>query len=52
MLIKEGESRSSEIDSRLAVSLAAIAGAVNAATFRAAGFFSANMTGNVSSVSD
>jgi uncharacterized membrane protein YoaK (UPF0700 family) len=52
MLIREGESRSPGIDIGLAISLAAIAGAINAATFRAAGFFSGNMTGNVSSVSD
>jgi uncharacterized membrane protein YoaK (UPF0700 family) len=52
MLIKEGESRSAGIDIWLAISLAAIAGVINAATFRAAGFFSGNMTGNVSSVSD
>ena len=36
----------------MAVLFAAIAGALNAAGFQAAGFFSANMTGNASSFSD
>jgi uncharacterized membrane protein YoaK (UPF0700 family) len=52
MLIREGDSRTIDIDVRLALPLAAVAGAVNAAAFRAVGFFSANMTGNVSSFSD
>ncbi|MFC0085322.1 YoaK family protein [Dyella flava] len=40
------------MDRRLACILAAIAGALNTAAFHAVGFFSANMTGNVSSLSD
>ena len=52
MLIREGDQRSLDIDVRLAALLAGIAGAVNAAGFQATGFFSANMTGNVSSLSD
>lgn len=48
MLIHSGKDRSAAIDLRLAVLLSSIAGAVNAAGFRAMGFFSANMTGNVS----
>jgi uncharacterized membrane protein YoaK (UPF0700 family) len=52
MLIRQGEARSNEIDRRLACTLAAIAGALNTAAFHAVGFFSANMTGNVSAFSD
>lgn len=52
MLIREGDQRSLDIDVRLAALLAGVAGAVNAAGFQATGFFSANMTGNVSSLSD
>lgn len=52
MLIRQGDTRNSEIDRRLACILAAIAGAINAAGFHAIGFFSANMTGNVSLISD
>lgn len=52
MLIREGTDRTVAIDLKLAASLALIAGALNAAGFQAAGFFSANMTGNVSSLSD
>ncbi len=52
MLVQEGESRTVDIDIRLAVLLAAVAGAINAAAFRAVGLFSGNMTGNVSSLSD
>jgi uncharacterized membrane protein YoaK (UPF0700 family) len=52
MLIREGTDRTVAIDLKLASSLAGIAGALNAAGFQAAGFFSANMTGNVSSLSD
>jgi len=51
MLIREGAERDNNIDRRLACLLASIAGAVNAAAFHAAGFFSANMTGNVSALS-
>jgi uncharacterized membrane protein YoaK (UPF0700 family) len=52
MLIREGKSRNDDVDRRLACVLAAIAGALNTAAFHAVGFFSANMTGNVSSLSD
>jgi uncharacterized membrane protein YoaK (UPF0700 family) len=40
------------MDRRLACVLALVAGAVNTMAFRSAGFFLANMTGNVSSLSD
>ncbi|MGH6860010.1 MAG: YoaK family protein [Phyllobacterium sp.] len=52
MLIQVGEARNGNVDRRLASTLAAIAGALNAAAFHAVGFFSANMTGNVSLLSD
>lgn len=52
MLIREGEHRTITADIALATVLSGVAGAVNAAGFQAAGFFSANMTGNVSSLSD
>ena len=52
MLISEGDKRTFRIDGQLAVLFAAIAGALNAAGFQAAGYFSANMTGNASSFSD
>lgn len=52
MLIQEGEARASAKDRRLAGVLAAVAGALNAAAFHAVGFFSANMTGNLSALSD
>jgi len=52
MLIHLGKDRTTAIDLRLAVMLSAIAGAVNAAGFRALGLFSANMTGNVSALAD
>lgn len=52
MLIREGDERTGEIDHKLAALLAAVAGALNAAAFHAVGFFSANMTGNVSALSD
>ena len=51
MLIRQGDSRDSGADRRLAFTLAAVAGGLNAAAFDAVGFFSANMTGNVSSLS-
>lgn len=51
MLIRLGDARDHRLDRRLAFTLAAVAGAVNAAAFHAVGFFSANMTGNVSSLS-
>lgn len=52
MLVRQGSHRNEKIDRRLAASLAAIAGALNASAFYAVGFFSANMTGNVSTLSD
>ncbi|MHB1303800.1 MAG: YoaK family protein [Acidiphilium sp.] len=52
MLIRQGEQRDIRTDRRLACTLAAIAGALNTAAFHAVGFFSANMTGNVSSLSN
>jgi len=52
MLVSEGDQRTNGIDIRLAAFLAGTAGALNAAGFQAAGFFSANMTGNVSALSD
>jgi uncharacterized membrane protein YoaK (UPF0700 family) len=52
MLIRQGNARSVAVDRRLACTLAAIAGALNTAAFHAVGFFSANMTGNVSALSD
>lgn len=52
MLIHEGDERTVEVDVRLASILAGVAGAVNAAGFHAIGYYSANMTGNVSALSD
>lgn len=52
MLVTQGHQRDAVIDQKLAVTLASIAGAINAAAFYAVGFFSANMTGNVSALSD
>lgn len=52
MLVREGEARSSATDRRLAFSLAAIAGALNAAGFYAVGLYSSNMSGNVSALAD
>ena len=52
MLVHEGSARTDRIDERLAWSFAAIAGALNAAGFYAFGTYSANMTGNVSSLAD
>ncbi|WP_342642771.1 YoaK family protein [Rhodoligotrophos ferricapiens] len=51
MLDEEGEDRTQAADLRLACLLAGVAGALNTAGFRAAGYFTANMTGNVSLVS-
>jgi len=51
MLVQQGEERGNDVDRRLACTLAAVAGALNAAAFEAVGFFSANMTGNISSLS-
>jgi uncharacterized membrane protein YoaK (UPF0700 family) len=52
MLLRQGDARRHDVDRRLACILAAIAGALNTAAFHAVGFFSANMTGNVSALSD
>lgn len=52
MLIKVGTSRTAAADRHLASVLAAVAGGLNATAFYAVGFFSANMTGNVSVLSD
>ncbi|RDS83582.1 DUF1275 domain-containing protein [Dyella monticola] len=52
MLLRQGEARSHDVDRRLACTLSAVAGALNTAAFHAVGFFSANMTGNVSALSD
>ena len=52
MLVREGDQRTLGIDIRLAALFAAIAGSLNAAGFQATGFFSSNMTGNVSALSD
>jgi uncharacterized membrane protein YoaK (UPF0700 family) len=52
MLLRRGTSRSHEIDRQLACLLAGVAGALNTAAFHAVGFFSANMTGNASALSE
>lgn len=52
MLIHENENRSDGADLLLACLLAFIAGGVNSVGFIAYGYFSANMTGNVSLVSE
>jgi len=52
MLVHQGTERSAAVDRRLACTLAGVAGALNAAAFYAVGFFSANMTGNISTLSD
>lgn len=51
MLIARGDARDSRLDRNLAFALAAVAGGLNAAAFHEVGFFSANMTGNVSALS-
>lgn len=51
MLIHQGDDRDSRLDRKLAFALAAVAGGLNAAAFHEVGFFSANMTGNVSALS-
>jgi uncharacterized membrane protein YoaK (UPF0700 family) len=51
MLISQGAARNERINLNLA-SMALIAGALNAGAFYAVGFFSANMIGNVSALSD
>ncbi|KAF6669362.1 DUF1275 domain-containing protein [Pantoea sp. EKM101V] len=52
MLISTESARSHSADTRLACTLAAAAGSLNTAAFEIVGFFSANMTGNVSLLSD
>lgn len=52
MLIHVGQDRTAAVDLKLAIWLSLVAGAVNAASFRSLGYFSANMTGNLSSLSD
>ncbi|OLP57793.1 hypothetical protein BJF93_13125 [Xaviernesmea oryzae] len=52
MLIHQGASRNERINVHLACCLAGVAGALNGAAFYAVGFFAANMTGNVSALSD
>ncbi|MBB3146907.1 uncharacterized membrane protein YoaK (UPF0700 family) [Phyllobacterium trifolii] len=52
MLIQEGASRTTRIDLMLAAILSFVAGTVNSAGYFAFGYFSANMTGNVSLISD
>jgi uncharacterized membrane protein YoaK (UPF0700 family) len=51
MLVRQGAARTIDVDRRLAVTLALVAGALNTAAYSAVGFFSANMTGNVSLLS-
>ena len=51
MLIRQGDARDSRLDRKLAFALAWVAGGLNAAAFHEVGFFSANMTGNVSALS-
>lgn len=51
MLLREGDARDDVVDRWLAAMLAAAAGALNAIAFSVFGFFSANMTGNVSALS-
>ncbi len=52
MLTRLGDARDGGADSRLAWSLAGIAGALNAAGFLAAGLYTSNMTGNVSALAN
>ena len=52
MLVQEGSSRTLSIDLLLAAVLAFVAGGINSAGYIAFGYFSANMTGNVSLISD
>lgn len=52
MLVREGDERHEILDLGLGSCLATVAGALNAAAFYAVGFFSANMTGNLSTLSD
>ncbi|WP_193731740.1 YoaK family protein [Komagataeibacter sp. FXV3] len=50
MLVHEGATRSIGTDLRLGCTLAAVAGAVNVAGFLAIGYYTANMTGNLSAL--
>ncbi|NHO31394.1 YoaK family protein [Acetobacter fallax] len=50
MLRTDGTQRSFEADQALGCTLAAVAGAVNASGFLAVGYYSANMTGNLSAL--
>ncbi len=52
MLMRFGDDRDTLADCHLAWSLAGIAGALNAAGFYAVGFYSSNMSGNVSALGD
>lgn len=52
MLIREGDQRTIRVDVGLATVLAGVAGAINTAGFVAVGYYSANMTGNVSFLSE
>lgn len=52
MLIHEGDTRTPAVDLLLASILAFVAGGINSVGFLAYGYFSANMTGNVSLVSE
>jgi uncharacterized membrane protein YoaK (UPF0700 family) len=52
MLVHDGDTRTPEADRHLALSLAAVAGALNTAGFYAVGLYASNMTGNVSAISD
>lgn len=52
MLIHEGDTRTPAVDLLLATILAFVAGGINSVGFLAYGYFSANMTGNVSLVSE
>lgn len=52
MLIREGQERTIIIDMKLAAMLSLVAGAVNSSGFHALSFFSANMTGNASMLSE
>jgi uncharacterized membrane protein YoaK (UPF0700 family) len=52
MLVQQGTARNDRTDLKLACALAGIAGSLNASAFYSVGFFAANMTGNVSVLSD
>lgn len=52
MLVHEGDTRTASVDLLLAAILAFVAGGVNSAGYMVYGYFSANMTGNVSIASE